>query len=318
MGQLKWYKRDPDAALSGMMGLSLEERGAYNTVLDLIYTRDGNLPDDDRFVSGWLGVDVRVWRRIKNRLLDLDKLYLEAGFLRNRRADVEVDAALSRVGSARDAGKASAISKQRKSKAKTPKNNDIASTDVETETQRPFQLTTTTTRDIEASPLANSRSTDEQGGVSEDIPARPKITSAEIDTAIEQWTVSASKRGWPVPRALTDARRKKLAARLRTHGADGWKLALTKAWQSPLLSSDPPPSWFNFDWITKNDENLLKVLEGNYDRGRDEQGGLFGRNAAPAPRPQRDRSPDELAAARQRLAEREGIHIPATATGAPQ
>lgn len=168
---------------------------------------------------------------------------------------------------------------------------------------------------IEPTVLANSRSTDDQGGVGEDIPAKPKITNAEIDTAIEQWSVSASKRGWPVPRALTDARRKKLAARLRTHGTDGWRLALTKAWQSPLLSADPPPSWFNFDWITKNDENLLKVLEGNYDRSRDEPGGLFGRPAAPAHRPQRDRSPDELAAARQRLAEREGIHIPATATG---
>lgn len=171
---------------------------------------------------------------------------------------------------------------------------------------------------IEPSVLANSRSTDGQGGVGEDIPARPKITKADIDTAIEQWTVSASKRGWPVPRALTDARRKKLAARLRTHGTDGWKLALTKAWHSPLLSADPPPSWFNFDWITKNDENLLKVLEGNYDRGRDDPGGLFGHNGAASPKPRRQYSPDELAAARQRLAEREGIHIPATATGAPQ
>lgn len=315
MGQLKWYKRDPDAALSGMMGLSLEERGAYNTVLDLIYTRDGNLPDDDRFVAGWLGVDVRVWRRIKTRLVALEKLYLEGGFLRNKRADVEVDAALSRVGSARDAGKASAISKQRKSKSKTQENNDIASTVVETEPQRPFQLTTTTVRDIEASPLVNLCSTDDQGGVGEDIPARPTITRAEIDKAIEQWSVSASKRGWPVPRALTDARRKKLAARLRTHGTEGWRLALTKAWQSPLLSSDPPPPWFNFDWITKNDENLLKVLEGNYDRGRDEPGS-FGRAPLPASRPQRDHSADELEAARQRLAEREGIHIPAAATGA--
>ena len=39
MGTLKWYKRDPDAALSGMFELTLEERGAYNTILDLIYSR---------------------------------------------------------------------------------------------------------------------------------------------------------------------------------------------------------------------------------------------------------------------------------------
>jgi uncharacterized protein YdaU (DUF1376 family) len=133
MGQIKWYKRDPDAALSGMMGLSLEERGAYNTVLDLIYTRDGNLPDDERFVAGWLGVDVRVWRRIKNRLIDLGKLYVAEGMLRNSRADVEVLSALSRVGSAQDAGRASARSKARKSHGQYHENNDLTSTTVETD-----------------------------------------------------------------------------------------------------------------------------------------------------------------------------------------
>jgi len=38
--QTRWYKRDPNAALEGMAVLTLEERGAYNTVLDLIYTHD--------------------------------------------------------------------------------------------------------------------------------------------------------------------------------------------------------------------------------------------------------------------------------------
>lgn len=167
---------------------------------------------------------------------------------------------------------------------------------------------------IEPTVLANSHSADAQGCSDEGIPAQPKVSKADIDTAIEQWSVSARKRGWPVPRALTDQRRKKLAARLRVHGLEGWRQALTKAWHSPLLSSDPAPSWFSLDWLIRNDENILKVLEGNYDRGRDEPGGLFARATAPAPRPQRDRSPDELEAARQRLAE-QGIHVSATAAG---
>ncbi len=105
MGQLKWYKRDPDAALSGMMGLTLEQRGAYNTVLDLIYTRDDNLLDDDRFIAGWCGVDIRVWRRIKQQLIGAGKLRIEAGLIRNFRATSEVDAALSRVASSSDAAR---------------------------------------------------------------------------------------------------------------------------------------------------------------------------------------------------------------------
>lgn len=95
MAEIRWYKRDPDAALSGMMHLSLEERGAYNTVLDLIYARANKLPDDDRFICGWLRCDIRVWKRIKAKLIEDQKLYVEGGLLRNFRATSEILTALS-------------------------------------------------------------------------------------------------------------------------------------------------------------------------------------------------------------------------------
>lgn len=139
MGKLRWYKRDPVAALEGMSELTLEERGAYNTVLDLIYARDGKVDDDDRFIAGWLRCDIRVWRRIKAHLLKRKKLYLEAGSLRNSRADVEVDRGLSLVASASEAGKASA---RKKSDVKS-NNNNIAPTTVATTV--PTNSTTTTT-----------------------------------------------------------------------------------------------------------------------------------------------------------------------------
>ena len=103
MGLLKWYKRDPRAALHGMMILTLEERGAYNTILDLIYAHDGALDDNPQFICSWLRVDVRVWKRLRARLLDTGKLYIHAGQIRNQRADLEADAALCRVTSATEA-----------------------------------------------------------------------------------------------------------------------------------------------------------------------------------------------------------------------
>jgi len=107
MGDMRWYKRDPDAALAGMAELTLEERGAYNTVLDLIYSTAGDLRDDDRYISGWLRCDIRVWRRIRGRLMQLGKLYIHAGGLHNKRADRELDAAQHRVLSAAEAGRSS-------------------------------------------------------------------------------------------------------------------------------------------------------------------------------------------------------------------
>ncbi len=121
VGKLKWYKRDPDAALGGMMGLTLEERGAYGTALDLIYSHADQLPDDDRFIAGWCGCDVRVWRRIRAKLMSLGKLSTDEGFLRNGRATSEVDEALHRVELATNA----AFIKHGKSPRELSKNNRL-------------------------------------------------------------------------------------------------------------------------------------------------------------------------------------------------
>lgn len=108
MGTLKWYKRDPARALLGMRKLTLEECGAYAMVLEMIYIDDGALIDDDRFIANTLQIDIRKWRRIRTQLLSLGKLYVNGEFLRNERADREIDAVQHRVRSAALAGLESA------------------------------------------------------------------------------------------------------------------------------------------------------------------------------------------------------------------
>jgi hypothetical protein len=90
MGTLKWYARDPRAALAGMMKLTLEECGAYNKILDLIYLRGGNLEDDREEICRWLNCKPRTWKRLRARLMDLGKIYVHAGCLHNERADDEI------------------------------------------------------------------------------------------------------------------------------------------------------------------------------------------------------------------------------------
>jgi hypothetical protein len=89
MGSLKWYKRDPRAALLGMQGMTNEEVGAYNRILDLIYCHDGALVEDHRYICHALKCNVRTWRRLRTRLLELGKIYMHAGTIRNERADHE-------------------------------------------------------------------------------------------------------------------------------------------------------------------------------------------------------------------------------------
>jgi uncharacterized protein YdaU (DUF1376 family) len=75
---MKWYKRDPDAALAGMIGLSPEQRGVYNTVIDLLYSRNGSIPTDDAFFARACECRPQMWRRIRDSLIAKGKLHYTA------------------------------------------------------------------------------------------------------------------------------------------------------------------------------------------------------------------------------------------------
>jgi len=84
---LPYYKRFPRDFLEGIIGLSFEEKGAYGIVLDLIYMRDGSLPDDPRYIAGQLGCSVRMWSKIKLSLVEKGKLSIHDGVISNFRAN---------------------------------------------------------------------------------------------------------------------------------------------------------------------------------------------------------------------------------------
>ncbi len=77
--KLNWYPRYADSALAGMVQLTLEERGAYNTLLDLAYARHGDLPDDDKLICRHLNCRPQTWRRLRNSLETHGKLTRNLG-----------------------------------------------------------------------------------------------------------------------------------------------------------------------------------------------------------------------------------------------
>lgn len=98
MSDNPWHRRYHSDALAGMMPLTLEERGAYQTVLDLIYDRAGPLPDNERLLAGYMNCSIRKWRALREALLAKGKLVATDGFLTNLRAQkqLENDAKTSR------------------------------------------------------------------------------------------------------------------------------------------------------------------------------------------------------------------------------
>lgn len=86
-----WHKRYHSDALTGMLSLSLEERGAYQTILDLIYDRQAPIPDNDRLLAGYMGCSLRKWKVLRARLIELGKITLSGGLLSNSRAEKEIE-----------------------------------------------------------------------------------------------------------------------------------------------------------------------------------------------------------------------------------
>jgi len=85
---LPYYPRFPRDFLEGTAGMSLELKGAYGIVIDLIYMSGSRgLPDDSQYVAGQLGTSVRKWNSLRKTLIDMGKIYADNGIISNKRAD---------------------------------------------------------------------------------------------------------------------------------------------------------------------------------------------------------------------------------------
>lgn len=121
----KWHARYHRQALDGMQCLTLEERGAYNTILDLIYDRQAPLPDDPRWLAGWMGVSLRKWATLRATLIVKGKLYVTPdGRLANVRADFELETAAELSRNRAETG-AKGGRKRRENGTDPNKNNDV-------------------------------------------------------------------------------------------------------------------------------------------------------------------------------------------------
>ena len=106
-----------------------------------------------------------------------------------------------------------------------------------------------------------------------DKPHKPRAKSQNIDPkgsrdlileAFEQFNEQALSLGLPTAQKLTSERKRKLAARLRDHGQDGWVSALQEIERSAFLRGDSQSGWrADLDFLLQPSK-LTKVIEGAY------------------------------------------------------
>jgi uncharacterized protein YdaU (DUF1376 family) len=123
LNERPFYKRYPSDFIAGTIGMTLEEKGAYSLVLDLIYDRQGPIPDDAKHIAGILGCSVRKWGALRDELIKRGKLIELEGTLDNKRAASEIADARQRsekfAENGRKGGYNSAENRRTSSKYKT-------------------------------------------------------------------------------------------------------------------------------------------------------------------------------------------------------
>lgn len=225
---LPYYKRFPRDFLEGTIGLSFETKGAYAIVLDLIYMRDGRLPDDARYIAGQLGCSVRKWTAILSELVAAGKLQVLDGIISNFRADYLTEESRKYQ------------DKQAQIAGNPRKNKPLCQ------------------------PQASQSEPEPDNRDEPTVHCRPKADPLPIKEAFDGWNELARRRSLPVAKTLTAQRRKQIRARLADGGIDGWREALAAVDASPLCLGDNDRGWrADLDFVCQP-KSFAKLREGSY------------------------------------------------------
>ena len=168
---VRWYARD---ALDGTAALSPMEELAYRRLLDLIFASGDQLRDDDRALA-WMTKAGRGWPAIKARLIAIDKISVNGGFIRNARASAECSESARFVAQKSAAGTCSAGVR------KSLKNQETRSTAVATAVATGVPTAVATT---------NTHTKEEEGPASQGA-----VAPGQGELAGEGWSAGSRDQG---------------------------------------------------------------------------------------------------------------------------
>ena len=222
--------------------LTLAEDGAYNRLLRLMWMTPGcSLPDDDAWIK----------RRMRcQNDADFETVLTVISEFFTRKAGRIVSPRLAKEYQKTDlAHKKRVEAGSKGGKAKALKTNDTEPSKAKAMPKQP---------EPEPEPYKKE---DTNVSLSE-LHSAPD----EIQEAIDVYNSQAEATGWPKVQKITAKRKAAIKARLKeVGGLDGWRMAVDKAANSPMLCGGNSRGWVaSFDFLT-NQSSFTKLMEGNYD-----------------------------------------------------
>ena len=266
--------------------MSLEEVGAYALLMDHMYMKGGPIKDTPTFIAGLLGVDVRVWHRIRASLLRKGKITETGdGFLFNRRVSDELE---DQAELRKKRSKAGRVSGQKRAERNelsfsygggSPEVDSKAPSRIlqQGDSEAAKYLKTKDARPTRVEHVNEQNRTDrerdrEDTSSKEDVvglpptPPAPHPLAGKGNEAVKIFADAAQRAGWVIPRDTPNqARKRAVMARLRECGGlDGWRQQIALAEAQPFLGGSNERGWrMSLDWLLKP-ANWQKVAECYY------------------------------------------------------
>ena len=277
---LTYVKFYPGDFLTGTAHLSLELRGAYITALCVMYDRMSGFPYDEREGAMLLRVDKRVYRRVRDDLLADGKFYRDGDTIRNRRVEEEIRSYIAEyIRRSNAAREREARRKLHRTSDELPANLSRTSAELIEEVPgksgelEPEKPTKTTDIRPQEDRILESRSQKlearkEEERESTPLPPKGGVPPLDVLRAFEAYNDLALKVGLPQASKLTPDRHRKIAARLRDYGIDGWMQALDRIEHSAFLTGQNDRQWrASLDFLCQP-ASFSKVHDGGYGNGR--------------------------------------------------
>lgn len=237
-----WHKRWHGNALNGYRALSLEERGAYTTLLDTMYDQGGPVADHKWNLANILGADPRVVARIRARLIEAGKLVAVSiegsDWLVNDRVQSELGLPTSGVLTA-----------------------DIG---------RTLPIATADVTDSEPEkPKGNNKQA--RAKSAKNGPKRKRIeketptpSGSGVSEAVAIWNEAASRSSLLRCAGLSAQRKSSIEARLSDHGEDAWRKAVEAVELSRFCNGENDRRWkASIDHLA-SPSGFLKAIEGQW------------------------------------------------------
>jgi len=264
----------PSAWRSGCLGLSIEQEGLYIRICMFIGETGRRVPLDDSQAAKMLGgMNVNQYRKVLGQLLMSGKIKRHENGYGNDRIEIE------RKKAAQANSKHSAQAEERPDREADP---GCEREDNEVPVGVTHQVATpATTQDtppsyppsrVEKTQCFLRATKDYDLGLKEkeDTPLPPSggPTPFEALTAFEAYNATALRCGLPQAAKFTPDRKRKIVARLRDYGSDGWSKALANIERSSFLTGTNDRGWRADLEFLLQPSSFAKVHDGGYGNGR--------------------------------------------------